>query len=127
MVCQMMCPPGIRHPPSVVYAQVDLYPHHYIGQKRSRDPCQNPQVEQLVGNRKEQNIGGKDGRPESKCHGDVLGTGGRRMMQRVTHSSPPIQARPVHRPAMICILDPVRPYQPGQETPQESHLTTTTC
>src|SRR5437899_515775 len=103
----MMCPPGIRHPPSVVYAQVDLYSHYYVGQERSRYPCQYPQVEQLVRNSKEENIRGKDRAPESESHGDVLGIGWRRMMQRVTHGSRLVQARPMHRPAMICILDPV--------------------
>ena len=48
----MMCPPGIRHPPSVVYAQVDLYPHHNVGQEGSRHARQYPQVEQLVGKAK---------------------------------------------------------------------------
>src|SRR5438270_6758321 len=123
----MVCPPGIRYPPSVVYAQVDLYPHHNVGQERRSYPCQYPQVERLVRNSKEENIRGKDRAPESESHGDVLGIGRRRMMQRVAHGSSLVQTRPVHRPAMICILDPVRPYQPGQETHQESHLTTTTC
>ena len=35
MVRQMMRPPGIRHPSSVVYSQVDLYPHHDVGEERS--------------------------------------------------------------------------------------------
>ena len=51
--------PGIRHPSSVVYSQVDFYPHHDVGQERSSYPCQYPQVEQLVGNSKQQNIGDK--------------------------------------------------------------------
>ena len=76
----MMCPAGIRHPPSVVYAQVDLYAHYHVGQERSRYPCQYPQVEQLVGNSKEQNIRDKDGSPEFEVHGDVLRIGRRRMM-----------------------------------------------
>jgi hypothetical protein len=90
-----------------VYAQVDLYPHHHVGQERRRYPSQYPQVEQLVGNREEQSIRDKNGNPESDGHGDVLGIRRRRMMQRVTHGSRLVQARPVHRPAMICILDPV--------------------
>jgi len=117
----------MRHPSSVVYAQVDHYPDHDVGEESSTYACQYLQVEQLVGNSKEQNVGDKDSSPESKCHRDVLGVGGRRMMQSVTHGSSLVHARPVHRPAMICILDPVRPNQPGQETHQESHLTTTTC
>src|SRR5205807_9580943 len=103
----MMCPPGIRYPPSVVYAQVDLYPHHNVGQEGSRHARQYPQVEQLVGNSKKQNIRGKDATPESDVHGDVLGIGTRGMMQRVAHGSSLVQARPVHRPTMICILDPI--------------------
>jgi hypothetical protein len=47
-------------------------------------------------------------------------------MQSVSHGSRLVQARPVHRPAMVGILDPVRPYQPSQEAREESHLTTTT-
>jgi hypothetical protein len=70
MVRQMMRPPGIRHPSSVVYSQVDLYPHHDVGQERSSYPLSYPQL---------------------------------------------VQARPVHRPAMVGILDPVRPYQPSEE------------
>jgi hypothetical protein len=47
-------------------------------------------------------------------------------MQSVSHGSRLVQARPVHRPAMVGILDPVRPYQPSEEAREESHLTTTT-
>jgi len=93
--------PGIRHPSSVVYSQVDFCPHHDVGQERSSYPCQYPQVEQLVGNSKQQNIGDKDGSPESECHCDVLGIGRRRTMESVTHGSRLVQARPVHRPAMV--------------------------
>ena len=125
MVRQMMRPPGIWHPSSVVCSQVNFYPHYDVGQERNSHPCQYPQVEQVVGNSKEQKVGDEDGSPETECHCDVLGIGGRRMMQSVTHGSRLVQARPVHRPAMICILDPVRPDQPGEEARQESHLTTT--
>ena len=48
MVQQVMRPPGIGYPSSVVYPQVDLYPNHDVGQERSNYPCQYPQVEQLV-------------------------------------------------------------------------------
>lgn len=101
--------PGSRHPSPVVYSQVDFYSHHNVGQERGSYPCQHPQVKQLVGNSKQQNIGDKDGSPESEFHCDVMGIGRCRMMQSVTHGSRLVQARPVHRPAMICILDPVRP------------------
>ena len=104
---------------------MDLYPYYDVGQERSRYPRQNPKVEQAVGNREEQNVYDKDETPEAECHCDVLGIGGRRMMQSVTHRSRLVQARPMHRPAMICIFDPVRPYQPSEETHQESHLTNT--
>ena len=50
MMQQVMRPPGVGHPSSVVYAQVDLYPHYDVGQKRGSDTCQNPQVEQLIEN-----------------------------------------------------------------------------
>jgi hypothetical protein len=90
-----------------VYAQVNLDPQDKVGQERSRYPGEYPQVEQLVGNSKKQNIRDKDGNPKSDVHGDVLGIGRHRMVQRVTHGSSLVQAGPVHRPAMICILDPV--------------------
>ena len=53
MVRQMMRPPGIWHPSSVVNSQVDLYPHYDVDQERNGDPCQYPQVEQVVGNSKQ--------------------------------------------------------------------------
>lgn len=48
MVQQVMRPPDIGHPSSVVYPQVDLYPQHDVGEERSNYPGQYPQVEQLV-------------------------------------------------------------------------------
>jgi len=64
-------------------------------------------VKQPVENSKEQNIGDEDGNPEAEFHGDVLTVGGRRMMQSVTYRGSLVQARPVHRPAVICVLGPV--------------------
>jgi hypothetical protein len=36
--------PGIRHPSSDVYSQVDFYPHHDVGQERCSYPGQYLQV-----------------------------------------------------------------------------------
>ena len=40
MVRQMMRPPGIWHPSSVVCSQVNFYPQHNVGQERNSHPCQ---------------------------------------------------------------------------------------
>lgn len=77
MVQQVMRSAGIRHPSSVVRSQVDLYSHYDVGQERSSYSRQHSQVEQVVDNRKEQDICAKDDSPESEFHGDVLGIGGR--------------------------------------------------
>ena len=109
MMRQMVRLPDGRHPTSVMYSQMDFNPHYDVGQERYGYPCQEPQVEQLVGNSKQDRIDDKDGCPESEFHSDVLGIRRCRMMQSVAHGGRLIEARPVHCPAVICILDPVRP------------------
>jgi len=50
MMQEVMRPPGMGHPSSVVYSQVDLYPHDDVDQESHRDPGPYSQVEQLVEN-----------------------------------------------------------------------------
>jgi hypothetical protein len=95
---------------------VDLYAHNCIRQKRSDFRCQYLKMQQVVKYSNEWNVGDKRDHPAPKCHGDVQGIGRFRMVQSVMDRSTLVQARPVHRPAMVRILDPVRPYQPGHET-----------
>ena len=73
------------NPPSVVYAQVYLYPRHNVSHEGGRNSRQYPEVKQVVENGKEQNISYENGDPEAEFHSDVLTVGGRRMMQSVSH------------------------------------------
>src|SRR5215471_16966017 len=114
-----------RNPSSVVGSLMDLYTCNDIDQECSCKSRQHSQVEKTVGYGKEDNVAEENATPESGSHCDVLGIGGRRMMQSVPNGSWLVETRPVHRPSMICIFDPVCPHQPREKAQQEPHLATT--